>query len=176
MKDNSRSYPNYIFALTMGTGKTLLMATCIFYEFLLANKFPKDKRFCQNALIFAPDKTVLQSLREVESFDISKVVPNEYVGIFDANLKFHFLDEAGTSLSTMDGSKFNLVVSNTQKIIRKRQHAEKSAAQMLFENDQPDFGELTELLGDLGLPANDDDLKTNQRFEKLSRCLNSVFL
>ncbi|WP_245201868.1 hypothetical protein [Acinetobacter nosocomialis] len=38
MKDNSRSYPNYIFALTMGTGKTLLMATCIFYEFLLANK------------------------------------------------------------------------------------------------------------------------------------------
>lgn len=169
MKDNSRSYPNYIFALTMGTGKTLLMATCIFYEFLLANKFPKDKRFCQNALIFAPDKTVLQSLREIELFDISKVVPKEYVGIFDANLKFHFLDEAGTSLSTMDGSKFNLVVSNTQKIILKRQHAEESAAQKLFENDQPDFGELTELLGDLGLPANDDDLKTNQRFEKLSR-------
>lgn len=169
MKDNSRSYPNYIFALTMGTGKTLLMATCIFYEFLLANKFPKDIRFCQNALIFAPDKTVLQSLREIESFDISKVVPNEYVGIFDANLKFHFLDEAGTSLSTMDGSKFNLVVSNTQKIILKRQHTEKSAAQKLFENDQPDFGELTDLLGDLGLPANDDDLKTNQRFEKLSR-------
>lgn len=169
MKSNSRDYPNYIFALTMGTGKTLLMATCIFYEFLLANKWPKDEKYCHNALIFAPDKTVLQSLREIESFDISKVVPKEYVGIFDANLKFHFLDEAGTSLSTMDGSKFNLVVSNTQKIILKRQHAEKSAAQKLFENDQPDFGELTELLGDLGLPANEDDLKTNQRFEKLSR-------
>lgn len=169
MKDNSRSYPNYIFALTMGTGKTLLMATCIFYEFLLANKFPKDKRFCQNALIFAPDKTVLQSLREIESFDISKVVPKEYVGIFDANLKFHFLDEAGTSLSTMDGSKFNLIVSNTQKIILKRQHAEKSAAQQLFENTLPDYGEFADLYGDLGLPANEDDLKTNQRFEKLSR-------
>ncbi|HCI7192731.1 TPA: DEAD/DEAH box helicase family protein [Acinetobacter baumannii] len=169
MKDNSRSYPNYIFALTMGTGKTLLMATCIFYEFLLANKWPKDEKYCHNALIFAPDKTVLQSLREIELFDISKVVPKEYVGIFDANLKFHFLDETGTSLSTIDGSKFNLIVSNTQKIILKRQHAEKSAAQQLFENDQPDYGEFAELYGDLGLPANEDDLKTNQRFEKLSR-------
>ncbi|MDM1741308.1 TnsA endonuclease N-terminal domain-containing protein [Acinetobacter towneri] len=169
MKDNSRSYPNYIFALTMGTGKTLLMATCIFYEFLLANKFPKDKRFCQNALIFAPDKTVLQSLREIEYFDKSKVVPKEYVGIFEANLNITFLDEVGTSLNTLDGSKFNLVVSNTQKIILKRQHAEKSAAQQLFENTLPDYGEFADLYGDLGLPANEDDLKTNQRFEKLSR-------
>ncbi|WP_168416667.1 TnsA endonuclease N-terminal domain-containing protein [Acinetobacter indicus] len=169
MKDNSRSYPNYIFALTMGTGKTLLMATCIFYEFLLANKWPKDEKYCHNALIFAPDKTVLQSLREIESFDISKVVPKEYAGIFDANLKFHFLDEAGTSLSTMDGSKFNLIVSNTQKIILKRQHAEKTATQQLFENSQPDYGAFAELYGDLGLPTNEDDLKTNQRFEKLSR-------
>ena len=40
-KSGGRSYPNYIFALPMGTGKTILMATCIFYEFLLANKFPK---------------------------------------------------------------------------------------------------------------------------------------
>lgn len=169
MKSNSRDYPNYIFALTMGTGKTLLMATCIFYEFLLANKWPKDEKYCHNALIFAPDKTVLQSLREIESFDISKVVPKEYVGIFDANLKFHFLDEAGTSLSTMDGSKFNLIVSNTQKIILKRQHSEKTAAQQLFENTLPDYGEFADLYGDLGLPANEDDLKTNQRFEKLSR-------
>ena len=33
MQKQSRVYPNYIFALTMGTGKTILMATCIFYEF-----------------------------------------------------------------------------------------------------------------------------------------------
>ena len=31
MKSYARTYPNYIFALTMGTGKTILMATCIFY-------------------------------------------------------------------------------------------------------------------------------------------------
>ena len=45
------AYSNYIFALTMGLGKTILMATCIFYEFLLANKYPNDPRFCHNALL-----------------------------------------------------------------------------------------------------------------------------
>lgn len=68
MKKYCESYPNYIYALTMGLGKTILMATCIFYEFLLAKKYPKDKRFCHNALVFAPDKTVLQSLREIMTF------------------------------------------------------------------------------------------------------------
>ena len=34
MKKYQENYPNYIYALTMGLGKTILMATCIFYEFL----------------------------------------------------------------------------------------------------------------------------------------------
>lgn len=55
------------------------MATCIFYEFLLGNKFEKDARYCHNALVFAPDKTVLHSLKEIESFDLTRVVPPEYV-------------------------------------------------------------------------------------------------
>lgn len=92
MKKYREDYPNYIYALTMGLGKTILMATCIFYEFLLAKKYPRDKRFCHNALVFAPDKTVLQSLREIMTFDKTKVVPPEYARVLDANIKFHFLD------------------------------------------------------------------------------------
>ena len=87
MRRFSRAYPNYIFALTMGTGKTILMATCIFYEFLLANKYPKDPRYCHNALVFAPDKTVLEALREIQTFDFTKVVPPEYVNFLTAHLK-----------------------------------------------------------------------------------------
>lgn len=67
MKKYKEAYPNYIYALTMGLGKTILMGTCIFYEFLLAKKYPKDKRFCHNALVFAPDKTVLERPRETTS-------------------------------------------------------------------------------------------------------------
>src|SRR6266404_1542024 len=105
LKARSRDYPNYIFALTMGTGKTILMATCIFYEFLLANKWRKDSSYCQNALVFAPDRTVLQSLKEIQTFDIAKVVPPEYVNFITSNIRFHFLDDTSVGLGTMDGSQ-----------------------------------------------------------------------
>lgn len=174
MRKNSRTYPNYIFALTMGTGKTILMATCVFYEFLLANKFPKDSHYCHNALVFAPDKTVLQSLKEIEAFDLTRVVPPEYVNFLTTHLRFHYLEEAGTSLDTLDRSRFNIIVSNTQKIILKRQHKEKTSVDKLF-------GATGETLAATGVyadaadlynfdqPEEEGELTTNQRFEKLRR-------
>ena len=134
-----RTYPNYIFALPMGTGKTILMATCIFYEFLLANKFPKDPKYCHNALVFAPDRTVLQSLKEIRTFDMGRVVPPEYVNFLSSHIQFHFLEEAGTSLSTIDQSRFNVIISNTQKIILRRQHAERSPVDSLFKSGAPTY-------------------------------------
>lgn len=174
MRKNARTYPNYIFALTMGTGKTILMATCIFYEFLLGNKFEKDKRYCHNALVFAPDKTVLQSLKEIESFDLAQVVPPEYVNFLTTHLRFHYLEEAGTSLSTLDRSRFNIVVSNTQKIILKRQRKEKTPIDQLFgatANTVAANGVYAEAsdLYDWDQPEEEAELTTNQRFEKLCR-------
>lgn len=79
MRNVSENYPNYIFALTMGLGKTILMATCIFYEFLLANKFPRDERFCHNALVFAPDKTGSSRSRRFQpSISRSSSLPNTF--------------------------------------------------------------------------------------------------
>lgn len=174
MRKNSRVYPNYIFALTMGTGKTILMATCIFYEFLLGNKFEKDGRFCHNALVFAPDKTVLYSLKEIESFDMTLVVPPEYVNFLNAHLRFHYLEEAGTSLDTLDKSRFNIIVTNSQKIILKRQHKEKTPADKLFGSGKPTFNEGSvyadaDDLYNFDQPEDIGELTTNQRFEKLCR-------
>lgn len=173
MQASKRSYSNYIFALTMGTGKTKLMATCIFYEFILANKFPKDTRFCHNALVFAPDKTVLQSLREIETFDKSKVVPPEYVNFLNAHLQFHYLVEAGTALSVLDKSKFNIIVSNVQKIILKRQAKERTPAEQLFGSGKPAFDQGSPYADNLDLlefgEKAEEVLTTNQRFEKLRR-------
>ena len=173
-KSGGRSYPNYIFALPMGTGKTILMATCIFYEFLLANKFPKAPNYCHNALVFAPDRTVLQSLKEIQTFDIGLVVPPEYVNFLSSHIKFHFLEEAGTALSTMDQSRFNLIISNTQKIILRKQHTEKSASERLFKSGAPThqpegvYDEFSDLY-DSDMPEDEKDLTTNQRFQKLTR-------
>lgn len=169
MKKYRESYPNYIYALTMGLGKTILMGTCIFYEFLLAKKYPKDKRFCHNALVFAPDKTVLQSLREIMIFDKTKVVPPEYARVLDSNIKFHFLDESGTVLHTIDDSDFNIIISNTQKIIIKKKRKEATLGEVLF-------GSNSSLLSAVyGGDDSEDDawddstLMDNQRFKKLCR-------
>lgn len=168
MKKYKEDYPNYIYALTMGLGKTILMATCIFYEFLLAKKYPKDKRFCHNALVFAPDKTVLESLREIMTFDKTKVVPPEYAHVLDQNIKFHFLEGTGITLHTIDDSDFNIVISNNQKIIVKKKRKEDTPSDILFGSGS--------LLADIY--GNDDDdsdvwddasLIENQRFKKLCR-------
>lgn len=169
MKKYREKYPNYIYALTMGLGKTILMATCIFYEFLLAKKYPSDKRFCHNALVFAPDKTVLESLREIMTFDKTKVVPPEYAHILDSNIKFHFLDESGITLHTIDDSDFNIIISNNQKIIVKKKRKADKPADVLFGSGS--------LLSDVYGEDNDDDsdawddatLMDNQRFKKLCR-------
>ena len=167
MKEYSENYPNYIYALTMGLGKTVLMATCIFYEFLLANKYPKDERYCHNALVFAPDKTVLQSLREIMTFDKELVVPKEYARILDANIKFHFLEESGTMLHTIDDSNFNIVISNTQKIIVKKKRAKSTPTEQLFSGMD---SLLYEVYGNTDDEAWDDTtLLDNQRFKKLCR-------
>lgn len=175
MRHNSRAYPNFIFALTMGTGKTLLMATCIFYEFLLGNKFAKDPRYCHNALIFAPDRTVLQTIiTDIQAFDFAKVVPREYVNFLTAHLRLHYLEEAGTALSLLDRSRFNIIVSNTQKIILKRQHKEKTPLDQLFSaaaDTIPAEGVYAEAadLYAFDQPEEEAELTTNQRFEKLCR-------
>jgi hypothetical protein len=172
MSERSRDYPNYIFALTMGLGKTILMATCIFYEFLLANKFGKDHKYCRNALVFAPDKTVLQSLREIQTFDLSQVVPPEYANFLRTNLKFHFLDDTASTIGAQDGSSFNIIISNTQKIILKRKSAKPSATEQLFAVKQGTLSELQkehyEMLG-MDAPETDADLAVNARFQRIAR-------
>lgn len=165
------SYSNYIFALTMGLGKTVLMATCIFYEFLLANKYPNDPKYCHNALVFSPDKTVLQSLKEIQTFDKSKVIPKEYVRVLESNIKFHFLEETGTTLNTLDNSDFNIIISNNQKIILRKQHTEHTPVQVLFTDNQrkSDIDDIfSELYGE-SQHMEEGDLIFNQRFEKLTR-------
>lgn len=181
MKSFAATYPNYIYALTMGLGKTVLMATCIFYEFLLAKKYPKEKRYCHNALVFAPDKTVLQSLKEIQTFDKSKVVPPGYVEWLDANLKFHFLDDTSMSLQVLPGSEYNIIISNNQKIILKQSHKEKTAVDSLFAAEQKyssspaasaaskAFEGLDDLTDEI---ETEDDLIANQRFEMLKRLTN----
>ena len=124
-------YPNTIYSLAMGTGKTVLVAAMIFYEFVLSWKHPDDPRFAKNALVFCPDLTIIESLREIQELDRARIMPGEYVNFLNTNLKFHYLADAGAELTVLPGSAYNVIVSNVQKIILRR-YSRPSAARTLF--------------------------------------------
>lgn len=169
LKNMQQDYANYIFALTMGTGKTILMAVCIFYEFLLANKYPQDELYCHNALVLAPDTTVRESLREIMTFDKSKVFAPSYAKILDTKLRFHFLEGDGISLNTLDGSDFNIIIANSQKIILKRKNKTDDAQTLLFKDDKYAESVQSDPNADLYEIEDEKELTANQRYKKLSR-------
>jgi len=130
MEENfgASNYANQVYALTMGAGKTILMATMMIYDFVLSFYHPDDKRFAKNALVFAPDTTIIESLKEIKTFDYSRVIPKEYQNII-LNIKYHYLEDVSTPLSPI--GNYNVIVSNSQKIILKTQR-NYNATQRLF--------------------------------------------
>lgn len=115
-------YPSYILALAMGAGKTILMGSIVATEFAMAQEYPKmqgeptDVEFVENALIFAPGKTIIESLREIADIPFEKVLPPRMHKPFEASLKLTFTRDGEKSLPIVMGSQFNVVVTNTEKI------------------------------------------------------------
>jgi len=120
-KFGAQDYANQVYALTMGSGKTILMATFLIYDFVLSYYHPSDLRFAKNALVFAPDTTIIESLKEIKTFDYSKVLPKEYQNIL-LNIKYHYLESTETGLSPI--GNYNVIVSNSQKIILKTKNGD----------------------------------------------------
>lgn len=110
------NYSSYILALAMGAGKTILMGTIAATEFAMAQEYP-DGPFVQNALIFAPGKTIIESLREIADIPFDRILPERMNKLFAATLKLTFTRDGDKELSgVVWGSRFNIVVTNTEKI------------------------------------------------------------
>ena len=109
------SYPSYILALAMGAGKTILIGAIIATEFAMALEYP-DGPFVQNALVFAPGKTILESLRELIEVPYEKVLPPRLHKLFAASVKLTFTRDGEKDVPVIRGSSFNIVVTNTEKI------------------------------------------------------------
>ncbi len=122
-------YANQVYALTMGSGKTILMAVMMLYDFVLSYYHPTDVRFAKNALVFAPDTTIIESLKEIKSFDYAKVLPKEY-GVVLLNTKYHYLESTSTPLLPI--GNYNVIVSNSQKIILKTRTENRNGTSRLF--------------------------------------------
>lgn len=131
-------YPSYIFALAMGTGKTLLIGTLIATEFAMAIRNP-DSGFMKNALVFAPGTTILESLRDISKIPFQQILPPSLYNDFQANLKTDYAQKNTKYLQVIEGSIYNIVVTNTEKIsLRARRRSNQTelsfSEQQLEEN------------------------------------------
>ncbi len=108
-------YASYILALAMGAGKTILMGSIVATEFAMAMEYP-DGPFVQNALIFAPGKTILSALRELSDVPYDKLLPPRMHKPFAASLKLTFTRDGDKQIPIVWGSNFNVIVTNTEKI------------------------------------------------------------
>lgn len=108
-------YANYVLALTMGAGKTILMGVLMMYEFIISYKHDTDTRFAKNILLFGPaDTGIIEVLKEVKNFDYGSVIPREYDDIL-LNIKYWYLEKPETPLNPI--GNYNVIVTNSSKII-----------------------------------------------------------
>ena len=111
----SLPYPSYIFALAMGTGKTVLIGTIIATEFAMALRYSEGE-FMKNALVFAPGTTIIESLREISDIPFDQILPPSLHRDFLANLKITYPQTGAKEIQVQAESTFNVIVTNTEKI------------------------------------------------------------
>ncbi|MHA1998487.1 MAG: DEAD/DEAH box helicase family protein [Promethearchaeota archaeon] len=108
-------YPSWIFGLAMGAGKTFLIGAIIAMELALSFDHP-DGFFIENALVFAPGKTILGALREMLDLPVKHILPARYMRLFKANVKFVVTRDNEKDIQTLSGSRYNVIITNTEKI------------------------------------------------------------
>lgn len=131
------AYPSYILALAMGAGKTILIGAIIATEFAMALEYPEGP-FVQNALVFAPGTTILESLRELAQTPYEKILPPRAYKPFAAAVKLTFTRDGEKDIPVIRGSSFNVVVTNTEKIRIQKETIRKSDLRGLFAPERQD--------------------------------------
>lgn len=132
----SLDYPSYILALAMGAGKTVLIGAIIATEFTQAVEHP-DGPFLQNALVFAPGKEILESLRELTRIPYERILPPRLHKLFLSHMRLVFTRDGEKFIQVVPGSAFNIVVTNTEKIrIQKEKVRKSTVGKFRFDKDR----------------------------------------
>ena len=89
-------YPDYLFSLPMGAGKTYLMAAFIYLDLYFAQQEPDNPIFAHNFMIMAPSglkSSIIPSLKNIQRFDPSWILPEPAASQIKKLVKFEILDE-----------------------------------------------------------------------------------
>lgn len=90
------TYSDYLMSLPMGAGKTFLMAAFIYLDLYFADNECENKCFAHNFLVLIPSglkNSIVPSLKTIENFDPSWVLPEPSASKLKKVLKFDVLDE-----------------------------------------------------------------------------------
>ena len=108
-------YPEYVYSLPMGAGKTYLMACFIYLDLYFALLEPQNNSFAHNFVVIAPSglkSSIIPSLKTMENFDPTFVLPEENAKKIKEILHYEILDQNKSK------SKSNIIDNpNVQKII-----------------------------------------------------------
>ncbi|HYX31026.1 MAG TPA: DEAD/DEAH box helicase family protein [Pyrinomonadaceae bacterium] len=130
-------YPSYILALAMGAGKTILIGAIFASEFAMAFEYP-DGPFVQNALVFAPGKTIIESLRQLADTRFDRILPPRLFKQFAASIKLTFTRDGEKDIPVTRKSLFNVIVTNTEKIRIRKEDIRKGDLGGLFAREKED--------------------------------------
>lgn len=165
------SYTDYLFSLPMGAGKTYLMAAFIYLDLYFASQEPKNPAFAHNFIVFAPSglkSSVVPSLKTIQKFDPSWVIPEPAASALKRQISFEVLDQGKTANKSNKTKNpnvqkianhqplselFGLVaVTNAEKVILDRIQEKKGQLSFFEESDDDkdrQANELRNLIGKL---------------------------
>lgn len=89
-------YPDYLFSLPMGAGKTFLMAAFIYLDLYFAQNEPDNKTWAHNFILLVPSglkSSILPSLKTIENFDATWVLPEPAASNVKKLIRFEVLDQ-----------------------------------------------------------------------------------
>lgn len=157
------SYTDYLFSLPMGAGKTYLMAAFIYLDLYFAMNEPKNPAFAHNFIIFAPSglkSSVVPSLKTIQNFDPSWVIPEPAASKIKRQISFEVLDQGKTA------NKSNKTKNpNVQKIANHQPLSELFGLVAVTNAEKVILDRIQEKDGQIDLFEDSDDEKDRQANE-----------
>ncbi len=160
------NYADYLMSLPMGAGKTFLMASIIYLDLYFADNEPDNKNFAHNFLVLIPSglkSSIVPSLRTIQNFDPSWVLPEPSASKIKQLLRFDILDQSKTAnksnkAENPNAQKVNhclpnpfgqVFVVNAEKVILNRTYLDNQQELIEKSDDEKDkyANELRNLIG-----------------------------
>lgn len=157
------SYTDYLFSLPMGAGKTYLMAAFIYLDLYFASQEPNNPAFAHNFIVFAPSglkSSVVPSLKTIQKFDPSWVIPEPAASALKRQISFEVLDQGKTA------NKSNKIKNpNVQKIANHQPLPELFGLVAVTNAEKVILDRIQEKKGQLSFFDESDDEKDRQANE-----------